>query len=64
MITEQIRILLRSKYKISISGVIRRLPDEVQRQGVTVGKSLGDTFMVIGLYDSTGRQETLSYRTI
>lgn len=39
----------------SISGVIRRLPDEVQRQGVTVSKSLGDTFMVIGLYDSTGK---------
>ena len=37
-----------------ISGVIRRLPDAVQRQGVNVSKSLGDTFMVVGLYDSTG----------
>jgi preprotein translocase subunit SecF len=43
-----------------ISGVIRRLPDAVQRQGVNVTKSLGDTFMVIGLYDSTGQANNIA----
>ena len=50
-----------------ISGVIRRLPDAVQRQGVNVSKSLGDTFMVVGLYDSTGLnlvQKTTSLLTL
>jgi len=42
-----------------ISGVINRLPDEVQRQGVNVYKSLGDTFMVIGMYDSTGQANNI-----
>lgn len=39
----------------AINGVIRRLPEDVQRQGVNVYKSLGDTHMVIGLYDASGR---------
>ncbi len=43
----------------SINGVIRRLPDDVQRQGVSVNKSLGDTFMVIGLYDETGKSNNI-----
>nr|WP_174506393.1 multidrug efflux RND transporter permease subunit [Acinetobacter sp. Marseille-Q1620] len=44
----------------SISSVIRRLPDEVQRQGVNVSKSLGDTFMVIGLYDRSGKTSSFA----
>ena len=43
-----------------ISGVLRRLPDVVQRQGVNVSKSLGDTFMVIGLYDSKGHSNNIA----
>ena len=43
-----------------ISGVLRRLPDAVQRQGVNVSKSLGDTFMVVGLYDSTGKSNNIN----
>lgn len=39
----------------SINSVLKRLPDEVQRQGVSVTKSLGDTFMVIGLYDESNK---------
>ncbi|KAF5294283.1 hypothetical protein FQR65_LT19990 [Abscondita terminalis] len=31
----------------------------VQRQGVTVNKSLGDTFMVVGLYDETGKSNNI-----
>ncbi|AOA57885.1 multidrug efflux RND transporter permease subunit [Acinetobacter larvae] len=38
----------------NINSAINRLPDDVQRQGVNVYKSLGDTFMVIGLYDERG----------
>ncbi len=43
----------------SINGVLNRLPDEVQRQGVNVSKSLGDTHMVIGLYDQTGKSSNI-----
>lgn len=43
----------------SINGVINRLPEDVQRQGVSVYKSLGDTFMVVGLYDSTGKSNNI-----
>ena len=43
----------------SINGVLNRLPDDVQRQGVTVNKSLGDTFMVVGLYDETGKSNNI-----
>ena len=43
----------------SINGVINRLPEDVQRQGVNVYKSLGDTFMVVGLYDDSGRSSNI-----
>lgn len=43
----------------SIAGVINRLPEDVQRQGVNVWKSLGDTFMVLGLYDETGKSNNI-----
>ncbi|MGE8541002.1 MAG: multidrug efflux RND transporter permease subunit [Acinetobacter sp.] len=43
----------------AINGVVNRLPDDVQRQGVNVYKSLGDTHMVIGLYDSTGKSSNI-----
>lgn len=39
----------------AVNGAINRLPSDVQRQGVTVRKSLSDSFMSIGLADSTGR---------
>ncbi len=43
----------------SINGVLSRLPDDVQRQGVSVSKSLGDTFMVVGIYDETGKSNNI-----
>ncbi|OTG65469.1 multidrug efflux RND transporter permease subunit [Acinetobacter silvestris] len=43
----------------SINSVINRLPEDVQRQGVNVFKSLGDTFMVVGLYDTTGKSNNI-----
>ena len=43
----------------SINGVLSRLPEDVQRQGVNVWKSLGDTHMVIGLYDQTGKSNNI-----
>ncbi|OTG85418.1 hydrophobe/amphiphile efflux-1 family RND transporter [Acinetobacter sp. ANC 4558] len=43
----------------SINSVISRLPDEVQRQGVNVFKSLGDTHLVIGLYDETKKSSNI-----
>lgn len=43
----------------SINGAINRLPDDVKRQGVNVYKSLGDTFMVVGLYDETGQANNI-----
>lgn len=43
----------------SINSVISRLPEDVQRQGVNVYKSLGDTFMVVGLYDETGKSNNI-----
>lgn len=43
----------------AINGVINRLPEDVQRQGVHVYKSLGDTHMVIGLYDTSGRSDNI-----
>ncbi|PZK59543.1 hydrophobe/amphiphile efflux-1 family RND transporter, partial [Staphylococcus aureus] len=42
------------------NGVINRLPEDVQRQGVNVYKSLGDTHMVIGLYDQTGKSSNIA----
>src|SRR5690606_26791586 len=41
------------------NGVLNRLPDDVQRQGVNVFKSLGDTHMVIGLYDESRRSSNI-----
>ncbi|QIO08307.1 multidrug efflux RND transporter permease subunit [Acinetobacter lanii] len=43
----------------SINSVLNRLPEDVQRQGVNVLKSLGDTHMVIGLYDETGKSNNI-----
>lgn len=43
----------------SINSAINRLPDDVKRQGVNVYKSLGDTFMVIGLYDEKGQANNI-----
>ncbi len=42
-----------------INSALNRLPDDVQRQGVTVNKSLGDTFLVVALYDKTGKSSSL-----
>lgn len=44
----------------AINAVLNRLPDEVQRQGVNVFKSLGDTHMVIGLYDASGKSDSIA----
>lgn len=44
----------------AINGVINRLPDDVQRQGVNVFKSLGDTHMVIGVYDDSGKSDNIA----
>ncbi|MEC8886629.1 MAG: multidrug efflux RND transporter permease subunit [Pseudomonadota bacterium] len=43
----------------AISGAINRLPEDVQRQGVNVRKSLSDSFMVIGLGDRSGRSTNI-----
>src|SRR5690606_11266698 len=43
----------------AINGVLNRLPEDVQRQGVNVLKSLGDTHMVIGLYDETRKSNNI-----
>lgn len=37
----------------ALNSVLSRLPEEVQRQGIQVYKSLSDTHMVIGLYDES-----------
>ena len=44
----------------AINGVLNRLPEDVQRQGVNVFKSLGDTHMVISLYDESGRSDNIA----
>lgn len=43
----------------AINGVLNRLPEDVQRQGVNVFKSLGDTHLVLGLYDQTGQSNNI-----
>ena len=43
----------------AITGALNRLPEDVQRQGVTVVKSLGDTHRIIGLYDETGKSSNI-----
>ena len=42
----------------AINSAINRLPEDVQRQGVNVFKSLGDTHMVIALYDEKQQSNT------
>lgn len=44
----------------AINGVLNRLPEDVQRQGVNVFKSLGDTHMVISLYDESRRSDNIA----
>ncbi len=44
----------------AINGAINRLPEEVQRQGVNVYKSLGDTHMVIALYDTRNQSNNVA----
>ncbi len=41
----------------AINSALSRLPEDVQRQGVNVVKSLGDTHMVIGLYDESKKKQ-------
>nr|WP_298892795.1 multidrug efflux RND transporter permease subunit [uncultured Acinetobacter sp.] len=43
----------------AINGALNRLPEDVQRQGVNVRKSLSDSFMVIGLGDRSGRSTNI-----
>ncbi|KYQ82871.1 multidrug transporter [Acinetobacter sp. NRRL B-65365] len=43
----------------AVNGAINRLPDDVQRQGVNVRKSLSDSFLVIGVGDKSGRSTNL-----
>ncbi|OUY07677.1 efflux RND transporter permease subunit [Acinetobacter populi] len=43
----------------AISSSITRLPDDVQRQGVQVYKSLSDSYLVVGLYDESGRSTNI-----
>lgn len=43
----------------SINSVLSRLPEDVQRQGVNVLKSLGDTFIVIGIYDESRKSNNI-----
>lgn len=43
----------------SINSALSRLPEDVQRQGVEVFKSLGDTHMVIGLYDESRKSDNI-----
>ena len=44
----------------AINSAINRLPEDVKRQGVNVFKSLGDTHMVIGLYDETAKSSNIT----
>jgi multidrug efflux pump len=43
----------------AINGVINRLPEDVQRQGVNVSKSMGDMHMVVSLFDTTKRSSNI-----
>ncbi|WOE31478.1 MULTISPECIES: multidrug efflux RND transporter permease subunit [unclassified Acinetobacter] len=43
----------------ALNSVLTRLPADVQRQGINVYKSLGDTHMVIGLFDQTKRSNNI-----
>ena len=44
----------------AINGALNRLPEDVKRQGVNVFKSLGDTHMVIGLYDESAKSSNIA----
>lgn len=44
----------------AINGALNRLPEDVQRQGVNVVKSLGDTHRVIGLYDESRKSDNIA----
>lgn len=44
----------------AINGALSRLPEDVQRQGVNVVKSLGDTHVVIGLYDESRKSANIA----
>ena len=44
----------------AINGALSRLPEDVQRQGVNVVKSLGDTHMIIGLYDESRQSNNIA----
>ena len=43
----------------AVNRVLSRLPEDVQRQGIEVFKSLGDTHMVIGLYDERAKSSNI-----
>lgn len=43
----------------AINGALNRLPDDVQRQGVIVRKSLSDSFLVMGLGDRSGKSSNI-----
>lgn len=43
----------------AINGALNRLPDDVQRQGVIVRKSLSDSFLVVGLADRSGKSTNI-----
>lgn len=44
----------------AINSALNRLPEDVKRQGVNVFKSLGDTHMVIGLYDESAKSSNIA----
>lgn len=43
----------------SISSALTRLPQVVQQQGVRVSKSQGDSLMVLGIYDTSGKMSNV-----
>ncbi len=43
----------------SISSTLNRLPQVVQQQGVRVSKSQGDSLMVLGIYDTSGKMNNV-----
>lgn len=43
----------------AINGALNRLPDDVQRQGVIVRKSLSDSLLVMGLGDRSGKSSNI-----
>lgn len=43
----------------AINGVVNRLPEDVQRQGVNVSKSMGDMHMVVSLFDTKKRSNNI-----